>query len=163
MTPEDYWKDDFRPLSDASKAIQDALEGDEKSTESDLYRRLHAKGYSSPRLWSTTESYSHENAYHNNLDDPYPVTLTVEHTSSRPLPDVVMQAKKQVVRGSFMGVLPALGWGYMTVDKTIFVFSLQSDAMDGPETLLSFTNPGKEIIMSAQLVKPRPGTIIQNG
>lgn len=156
-TMEEYWQDDFRPLNDASKAVMEALKYDETSPESDLYRRLASSGNASQQSWNSAEPYAQAHAYHNEAGESKPVTLKVEHVSSRPLPDILMQAKKGVHRSTFMGVLPPLGWGYMTADATIFVFSLNSDATGAPETVLSFENPRKQSIIGAHLVKPRPG------
>ena len=161
-TEEEYWKDDFRPLQDSAKAVTAALKADETSSESDLYRRLASTSSAASTQqpsWTGSEPTSQPHAYHANKDNDKTATLTLKHVSSKPLPEILDQAKRGMQRTSFMGVLPALGWGYLTVDASIFVFSLESDSTGNPETLLSFENPRKQSILAAQLVKPRPGTL----
>lgn len=165
-TMDEYWKDDFRPLRDSAKQITEALIEDEKSQESDLYRRLASTrkdGSSQSTLRGTDMPVSHPHAYHGDVDPKgMPPALFAEHVSSFPLPDILVQAKQGMKRTMFMGVLPALSWGYMTVDYTIYVFSLDWRTTGNPETLLSFENPRKQSILAAQVVKPRPGTFCSN-
>lgn len=161
-TMEEYWKDDFRPLQDSGKAVLAALKADETSPESDLYRRLANIGTTSSFQQSppSSEPHSEPHGYHNDLATGAArktTTFTLKHVDSRPLPDILVQAKQRMQRSTFMGVLAALGWGYLTVDETIYVFSLDSDSTGEPKTLLSFRNPRKQSIIAAQLVKPRPG------
>ena len=86
-----------------------------------------------------------------------PPALFAEKVDTFPLPDILNQAKQGVKRTMFMGVLPALSWGYMAADSMLYVFSLDWKASGSPETLLSFSNPRNQSILTAQLVKPRPG------
>ena len=153
---EEYWKDDFRPLRDMALEVNAALKSDEASPESDLYRRLANSGTSGTvhQSYASDEAFAQPHAYHYEKSN---TTLTLKHDSTRPLPGIIEDAKKRMKRTSFMGVLPALGWAYMTVDDVIYLFSLESDATGSPETLLSFENPRKQSILAAQLVKPRPG------
>ena len=164
---EEYWKDDFRPLRDSAKQIKDALIEDEKSQESDLYRRLASTrkdGSSQQSLRGTEIPVSYPHAYHGDVDAKgMPPALLAQHTSSFPLPDILVRAKQGTKRTMFMGVLPALSWGYMAVDSTIYVFSLDWRNTGTPETLLSFENPRKQSILAAQLVKPRPGVYRNTG
>ena len=153
---EEYWKDDFRPLKDTALAVNAALKADETSPESDLYRRLANSGTASTpqQSYASDEAASQPHAYHYEAGN---TTLTLKHDSTRPLPAILQDAKKRMKRTSFMGVLSALGWAYMTVDNVIYLFSLESNATGAPETLLSFDNPRKQSILAAQLVKPRTG------
>lgn len=158
---EEYWKDDFRPLRDSAKQITEALIEDEKSQESDLYRRMASTrkdGSSQQTLRGTDLPVSHPHAYHSDVDPKgMPPALFAQHVSSFPLPDILVRAKQGMKRTLFMGVLPALSWGYLAVDCTIYIFSLDWRATGAPDTLLSFENPRKQSILAAQLVKPRRG------
>lgn len=161
ITMEDYWKDDFRPLQDSAQAVTEALKKDEISSESDLYRRL-ASGNDRSMLPQPTggsmEPISQPHAYHYEGKQAKTTALTLKHTASRPLPEFLQQALQQTQRTSFMGVLPLLGWGYMTVDHTIYVFSFESDSEGKPTVLLSFANSRNQSILAAQAVKVRKGT-----
>lgn len=155
---EEYWKDDFRPLKDTALAVNAALKADETSPESDLYRRLANTGSGGTsqqqQTYTADEAYAQPHAYHYEKSN---TTLTLKHDSTRPLPGLIEDAKKRMKRTTFMGVLSALGWAYMTVDSVIYIFSLESNTTGAPETLLSFENPRNQSILAAQLVKPRPG------
>lgn len=158
---EEYWKDDFRPLRDSAKQITQAMIADEKAQESDLYRRIASTrkdGSSQQTLRGNDLPVSHWHAYHSDIDEKgMPPALFAQHVSSFPLPDILMQAKQRVKHTMFMGVLPALSWGYLAVDSTIYLFSLDWRTTGTPETLLSYVNPRGQSILAAQLVKPRPG------
>lgn len=161
-TLDNYWKDDFRPLQDSAHALTEALKKDEASADADLYRRL-ASGNDNTMLpqqpRSSMEPIPQPHAYHYEGKHPKTTALTLKHKASRPLPDILQQALRQVQRTTFMGVLPALSWGYLTVDHTIYVFSFDLDSEGNPKVLLSFNNPRNQSILAAQIVKPRKGTL----
>jgi hypothetical protein len=162
---EDYWKDDFRPLQEAAAAVTAALQADEASPDADLYRRLATptttSGSSSSSNAATAGGVAQGHAYHQAAPQGGNATSPQwKHKASRPLPALLVAALHTVQRTTYMGLLPATGWAYVTVDEHLYLVTLGGNHGSGtaePKVLLSFTNPRKQSILACQIVAPRKG------
>jgi hypothetical protein len=167
---EDYWKDDFRPLQEAAAAVTAALQADEASPDADLYRRLatpttssSSSSSSSSSHTATTGGVAQGHAYHQAEPKPGSSSSNAtspqwKHKASRPLPALLVAALHTVQRTTYMGLLPATGWAYVTVDEHLYLVTLGgSSGTAEPKVLLSFTNPRKQSILACQIVAPRKG------
>ncbi|KAL7580131.1 hypothetical protein ACA910_012889 [Epithemia clementina (nom. ined.)] len=162
---EEFWKDDYRPLRWAGKAILQALRDDEQAPDADLYRRLTESNENShlyfqsdsslfaPQSNSATPMPGRSNA-ENVGAAPSPPTICLKHRQSLPLPPLLTDALKQQRTCSYMGLLLPVGLAWMTVDEKLFLFSSEDPSQRSIER---FENPRKQPILAVALVKPKPG------
>ena len=163
---EDFWKDDYRPLQWAGKAILQALRDDENAPDADLYRRLTQSSENSHLYFKSNMSLPRDRSSAATIVSPSSVsehalslpTISLKHRQSLPLPPMLTDALNQVKTCSFMGLLLPVSMAWMTVDERLFLFSSE-DPSQGK--IQCFENPRKQPILTVALVKPKQGKDFQ--
>ena len=163
---EEFWKDDYRPLRWAGKAIIQALRDDENAPDADLYRRL-TQSTENSHLYFGSDSQSSPGFQRKPIIPPSraafskssdlatsPPTTGLKHRQSLPLPTLLTDALKQVRTCSFMGLFSSVEMAWMTVDEKFYLFSAE-DPSHG--NIQCFENPRKQPFLAIALVKPRQG------
>lgn len=171
---EDFWKDDYRPLRLAGKAVLQALRDDENAPDADLYRRLTQSNENShlyfqsdstsPSTIRGSGSLRSSSGVNGRVENPNAASLTssppitgLKHRQSLPLPTVLTDALKKVQTCSFMGLFLPVGMAWMTVDEKLFLFSADEPSQGN---IQCFENPRKQPLLAVALVKPKQGTYV---
>ncbi|KAL3922828.1 MAG: hypothetical protein SGILL_001994 [Bacillariaceae sp.] len=184
---DEYWQDDFRPLSDAGKGIRSMLRRDEMSTHGDLYRRIisntpsgsnahnininggdaetnPAHHYFYPTAPNTGSSMaSSDNGKKHVVDSK---ESTIQHLGTIPLPPELEEKRKKVKMSTMMGLFPQGRLAWLTIDDTVHMWSYNS-SLDGTSDgtaeagdsgqVMQYQMPTKQSIISVGLAKPKPG------
>lgn len=143
-----YWQDDFAPLQSAGKAILQVLRHDEASTHGDLYRRILSTSTATGS--ETTDAPPN---HHYFTDGQW------THARSVPLPSFLQDQLSKAKISILMGLFSQANMAWMTIDDTIYLWS---HAASGATTssdreFLYFKVPTNQPIISAGLVRPKPG------
>jgi hypothetical protein len=147
---DEYWRDDFRPLRDAGKAILSVLRRDETSTHGDLYRRIistssssnastngdselnpaHHYFYPSNGVSSSSSSSSSSNSFPGTDTasnwESESMGSTVQHMGTIPLPPDLEEKRKKVRVSTMMGLFPQGGLSWLTIDDTVHLWTYNS-------------------------------------
>ena len=153
-----YWQDDFAPLQSAGKAILQVLRQDEASPHGDLYRRILSTSTSTSTSTTTTPTSLSETTdappnHHYFADGQW------THARSVPLPSFLQDQLSKAKISILMGLFSQANMAWMTIDDTIYLWShaVPGSTNSSDREFLYFKVPTNQPIISAGLVRPKPG------
>jgi len=180
----EYWSDDYTPLQSAGRAVLQSLREEEQADDADLYRRLSTSGDGSHLYFPPDEFRGDASSSSSMGNDSsrgagrtaaggaaatangagrtapprtfaVPVTATVRHRETVPLPQALAHKLRNVRNHSFMGLLAPASLAWMSVDDTAYLWPFER-----PNSFWSFQVPSKQSVITVGLSRPKKGTLV---